>query len=97
MIISRNLQEDFQLFFIKKKSLSIFFINLYKTQTKEYELITMGTRVNNRDMPEIEIIDMRKEVRAGNTTSFSERFLQRLNETVNKGEQAINVQLLPKE
>ncbi len=63
--------------------------SFYKTQTQEYNLITMGTRVNGKDMPDIEIIDMRKEVRAGNTGSFSERFLQCLNDTVNKGEQAI--------
>ncbi|MBQ0017575.1 MAG: primosomal protein N' [Clostridiales bacterium] len=61
----------------------------FKAQNGEYELIEMPVRVNREDMPQIEIVDMMSEIRNGNSGMFSNLLLNRLNDTVEKGEQAI--------
>jgi len=55
----------------------------------EYNLIEMPTRANGFDLPQIQIVDMRKEVMNGNTTLFSQELLCELDKTIQKGEQAI--------
>ena len=55
----------------------------------EYNLIEMPTRANGFDLPQIQIVDMRKEVMNGNTTLFSQELLCELDRTIQKGEQAI--------
>ncbi|MBQ9103505.1 MAG: primosomal protein N' [Clostridia bacterium] len=55
----------------------------------EYNLVTLPERINKRPLPEVEIVDMRKEVRRGNNTIFSSALKTELEETLKKGNQAI--------
>ena len=52
-------------------------------------LIEMAERVNRRALPEVKIIDMRKELLRGNRSIFSGELKQALDETFRAGEQAI--------
>jgi primosomal protein N' (replication factor Y) len=55
----------------------------------EYHLITLCNRVNKREMPVIETVDMRRELRAGNTSIFSRELLSSLEKTLSAGNQAM--------
>ena len=55
----------------------------------EIELITLKNRVTGREMPEIAIVDMCQELRAGNRTMFSKQLIQGLEDTLSRGEQAM--------
>jgi primosomal protein N' (replication factor Y) len=61
----------------------------YKTQIGEIKLLELPTRVNGRNMPKIEIVDMLGEIRNGNDGIFSNRLLNDLNECVNNRKQAM--------
>ena len=61
----------------------------YKTQTHEYNLTQMPVRVNQKPMPNIEIVDMCNEFRHGNNTILSLRLLEKLDETIKNNNQAI--------
>lgn len=52
-------------------------------------LVKMQNRVNNRVLPEIEIVDMCAEIKKGNRTILSETFVEGIKQTLEKGEQAI--------
>lgn len=54
-----------------------------------YTLIELNNRVNKRPLPEVNIIDMRDEMRAGNTTLFSTPLKEALQERLDKGEQSV--------
>ncbi len=60
-----------------------------KAQDGEYNLIELPERINKRPMPEVEIVDMRNEVRRGNNTPFSSALKSELEECLNKGNQAM--------
>jgi primosomal protein N' (replication factor Y) len=53
-----------------------------------YSLAELSERVN-KTLPEIHIIDMRKEMARGNTSAFSIPFREALRETLDAGQQAI--------
>ena len=54
-----------------------------------YNLIELPDRINKRPLPEVEIADMRKEVRRGNNTPFSSVLKTELEDCLSKGNQAI--------
>lgn len=54
-----------------------------------YTLLELPTRVNNRPLPAVEIIDMREELRAGNRSVFSRALLEAMKERLEKGEQIV--------
>lgn len=58
-------------------------------QKGPYSLLKMTSRVNNRPMPEIEIVDMREEFRSGNKGIFSSKLQQAVSDCITKGEQVI--------
>ena len=60
-----------------------------KAIDEEYNLITLPERINKRPLPEVEIVDMRKEVRRGNNTCFSSALKFELEDCLNKGNQAM--------
>lgn len=60
-----------------------------KAKRGEYTLITLHNRVNKREMPVIETVDMRKELRSGNTSIFSRELLAALDKTLAEGNQAM--------
>ena len=55
----------------------------------EFGLIKLTERINKKPMPEISVVDMRKEVRRGNNTAFSSTLMEALEETLATGNQAI--------
>lgn len=61
----------------------------YYAQNGEYNLITLKNRVNNSPMPPINIVDMTREFRSGNTSMFSGELIENLTNVVNAGEQAM--------
>jgi primosomal protein N' (replication factor Y) len=60
-----------------------------KAMEKEYQLITLNNRVNDKVLPDMEIIDMRQEIKQGNSSIFSKRLLTELEETIKNGNQAM--------
>lgn len=50
----------------------------YKAQIGEYELIELKKRANNKEMPKIEVVDMRDELDKGNKTIFSSRLYEEI-------------------
>ncbi|MDR1905647.1 MAG: primosomal protein N' [Clostridiales bacterium] len=61
----------------------------YDMKKGAYKLLSMPERVNNRCMPEIEIVDMCREIRAGNTGLLSGRLDEELSKTLAEGNQAM--------
>ena len=60
-----------------------------RARTGEFELITLPDRINARPMPEVHIVDMRREVRRGNPSAFSAELRERLKHCLDEGNQAI--------
>lgn len=58
-------------------------------QNGEYNLIELPDRINKRPLPEVEIADMRKEIRRGNNSPFSSILKVELDECLASGNQAI--------
>lgn len=54
-----------------------------------YNLITMPERINQRPLPEILIADMRREVKRGNNSAFSQVLRDELKATLDSGNQAM--------
>lgn len=61
----------------------------FKAQSGEFELLELPTRVNQKEMPKIEIVDMCYEFRNGNKTPFSTPLIEQLSKTISEGNQAI--------
>lgn len=55
----------------------------------KYKLLKLDRRVNNLQMPTIEVVDMCAELRSGNGGIFSHAFLNRLTQVIEDGKQAI--------
>lgn len=60
-----------------------------KAQIGEYNLIEMPVRINGKDMPKIQIVDMLGEIRQGNNGMFSRTLLYELEQCFNKKQQAM--------
>ena len=54
-----------------------------------YQLLTLPTRVLDRKMPEVHIVDMRDELKRGNRTIFSERLRDGIEQRLARREQII--------
>ena len=55
----------------------------------EYNLVEMPERINKRPLPEVSIVDMKREVRRGNSSNFSGLLKTELQEVLDNGKQAI--------
>ena len=60
-----------------------------KAKNGEYNLVTLTDRINKKPLPNVETVDMKKEIRAGNVSPFSRALKYELQECINKGNQAI--------
>ena len=60
-----------------------------KAEKGEYNFTLLTERVNGKSLPEIEIADMRREVRRGNNSPFSSALKAELKKTLDDGNQAI--------
>ncbi|WP_026689954.1 primosomal protein N' [Alteribacter aurantiacus] len=54
-----------------------------------YSLITMDRRVNDVKLPDVDIIDMRDELKNGNRSMFSKKLLDSMNDRLEKKEQIV--------
>lgn len=63
--------------------------SMYRAKTGLYWLYTLRQRYNGRPLPEVEIVDMREELKLGNDTSLSIPLRQRILETRQAGKQTI--------
>ena len=57
-----------------------------RSKVSKYELITLLKRVNNNKLPKVEIIDMKEEMKNGNSI-LSNRAIELINNRINKKEQ----------
>ena len=60
-----------------------------KAENGEYNIFELPDRINKKPLPDIEIADMRKEVRRGNNTPFSSVLKDELAKCLENGNQAI--------
>lgn len=63
--------------------------SFYKAKTGEYKLIELPTRTNNQAMPEVSIVDMRRELLLGNMSMFSEQLKNEIQKNLVNNEQTI--------
>lgn len=61
----------------------------YRAKSGEYNLIEINNRANNKPLPKIGVVDMKKELDAGNTSIFSNELISELKKTIRNGNQAI--------
>ncbi len=58
-------------------------------QEGKYSLVVMDRRIGGRQMPPIELVDMSKEVLAGNADIFSRRLQEEMGAALSRGEQVM--------
>lgn len=61
----------------------------YKAVNGDYKLIEMKNRVNGKQMPRMEIVDMREELKNRNLSLFSRKLYNAINDTLNEKKQII--------
>ncbi len=64
-------------------------VSRYKAETGVYSYFTLPNRYNERELPEVQIVDMKKELRSGNGGNISRALENALRENIQKGEQSI--------
>jgi len=64
-------------------------ININKTKTNEIELLELPIRVNQKEMPKIQIVDMLSEIHNGNSSIFSNQLISDLEECFAQKKQAL--------
>lgn len=62
---------------------------MYRAKSGQYHLFEMKRRFNERALPAVDIVDMKKELRSGNGGCISEKLREELQHTIERGEQAI--------
>lgn len=61
----------------------------YLSKKGEYRLIQLTNRANQKELPNIELVDMLSEIHSGNTGIFSYRFLNELEKCITDKKQAM--------
>ena len=62
---------------------------MYRARSKDYALYRLTSRYNGRPLPEVEVVDMRQELKLGNDLSLSVPLRQAIMETRQQGKQTI--------
>lgn len=62
---------------------------MYLAKNGEYELHELGERINQTPLPNVEIVDMREELKKKNYTIFSEELEQKIRSNLDRKEQTI--------
>ncbi|WHY79287.1 primosomal protein N' [Neobacillus sp. WH10] len=60
-----------------------------RAQKKVYHLLSLPNRMNNQNLPSVEVIDMREELRDGNRSMFSRKLFEMLKDRIEKKQQAV--------
>lgn len=61
----------------------------YKADTGKIEYISLQERINNKPMPQVEIVDMREELNAGHQGIFSRRLIAEIQKNLDVGQQTV--------
>ncbi len=61
----------------------------YRALIGELDLLELNSRVDGKDMPPMEVVDMRNELRSGNISLFSRPLFREIQEKLSNGEQII--------
>ena len=62
---------------------------MYRARAGMYTLCCLTDRFNGMDLPQVQLVDMKEEIRAGNDSVLSRPLLQAMEETMARGEQTI--------
>ncbi len=63
--------------------------SMYAADTGSYSFFTLPKRYNRMALPEVKIVDMKRELRSGNDSCISSFLRQELQENISRGEQSI--------
>ena len=63
--------------------------SMYRAKNGEYSLYRLKNRFNGRPLPQVEIVDMREEVKMGNDLSLSYPLREAIYDTWNSGKQTV--------
>ncbi|WP_408954404.1 primosomal protein N' [Natroniella sp. ANB-PHB2] len=61
----------------------------YRAQIGDYQMLELPTRIDNRPLPPVEVVDLREELKDGNRSMFSSLLQEKLTQTLERGEQSI--------
>ncbi|MCM1106688.1 MAG: primosomal protein N' [Blautia sp.] len=61
----------------------------YQVQQGNYALLTLEKRIDERPLPECEVVDMRQELQAGNRSILSERLQELMEQRLAEGQQTM--------
>lgn len=64
-------------------------VSYYRAKTGLYELIEMKERIGSSEMPRLDIVDMRNEIKTGNMGVLSRELAGSIEKSLKKGEQVI--------
>lgn len=64
-------------------------VSMYKAKSGAYAYFELEKRYNDMQLPEVEIVDMKRELRRGNGGNISKRLRDELQENISRGEQSI--------
>ena len=62
---------------------------MYRAKTGDYRLYELSSRFGGRQLPRVEIVDLREELRSGNDSPFSEFLLDAMRDNIARGDQTI--------
>ncbi|MDO5649248.1 MAG: primosomal protein N' [Gallicola sp.] len=63
--------------------------HFFKTKEEKYEFLELSKRANNTALPEVNVVDMREEMKNGNFSMFSSVLREGIAENLKKNEQSI--------
>jgi len=63
--------------------------SMYNAKTEKYSFFTLPARFNQMSLPQVKIVDMKKELRNGNGENLSSILVDEIQENINNGEQSI--------
>lgn len=63
--------------------------SMYQAKTGKYHYFELSERYNERDLPSVEIVDMKRELRRGNGGDISSYLREELQKNIDSGEQSI--------
>ncbi len=64
-------------------------VSRYNAQIGKYSFFSLPARYNQMSLPQVEIVDMKRELRNGNGGNFSTVLIKELQENISRGEQSI--------
>ena len=62
---------------------------MYRARTGDYALYRLENRYNGKQLPKVDIVDLREEIKNGNDTPFSAQLLESIRDNVRSGKQTI--------